>query len=605
MKASSGLRPKLLLLAVLTIPGVFALARLDLIHGVHVRAPFTLGFQDVAPEAGIDFTMSFLPDEQGENFKINLYDHGCGVVVADYDGDGVDDLFLLNQLGANGLFRNLGGWRFANLSANHGALALGDRICVGGACADFDNDGDQDVYVTSTRGGNALLENRRGQFRDITKSAGVECVAHSQTAAFFDCDNDGDLDLFVTNTARWTSDTYHESSSYYEGPRRLWAYVSSPADFESNILFRNNGDHTFTDVTSEAGLKGRGWSGDVSIFDFDEDGDQDVFVTNMFGLSQLYANDGNGHFEDVTQSTLKRTSYGAIGSKAFDYDNDGRIDLFVTDMHSDMWMDYDDEGVIEPSRKYRFRFGPKPDRDPERRASEIRQKIDYLSVIFGNTLFRNEGGGAFSEVSDAAGTETFWPWGVAVGDFDNDGDEDVFLPSGMGYPFFYHPSYLLMNRGDGTFSNAAAKQGMEPPRGGRFLPNDIGGRKAARSSRCAATGDFDSDGRIDLAVNNFNDRPYLYRNQFDKRNYARFRLMGTRSNRDAIGAVMKVYCGDRVMVRQVQAAGGYLSQSSKTLHFGLGDCDRIDRAEIRWPSGLRQTLENPPINQLSVIVETR
>lgn len=579
-----------------------------LIVGMRVTsdlAPSSNGFRDVAPEAGLNFKMTFLPAEQGENFKINLYDHGCGLVVADYDRDGRDDLFFLNQLGSNALFRNLRNFQFANVSVEHASLGLGDRVCVGGAFADFDNDGDQDAYVTSTRGGNVLFENVDGQFKDITEKAGVACAAHSQTAAFFDCDNDGDLDLFVTNTARWTSDVFNQEQSYYEGPATLWKFVGSSADFESNVLFRNNGDRTFSDVTKDAGLTGRGWGGDVAIFDFDEDGDQDMFVTNMFGLSQLYANDGHGRFEDVTRRALGKTSYGAIGSKVFDYNNDGRLDLFVADMHSDMWMEPDEEWMIEPTKKYAYRLGAKPEFNRKLLDEEQKEAIDYDSVLFGNTLFRNDGNGRFSEVSDSARMETFWPWGVAVGDFDNDGDEDVFLPSGMGFPFFYHASYLMMNQGDGTFENEAERQGLEPPRDGRYLPDEIARKTAPRSSRCAATGDFDGDGRLDLAVNNFNDRPFLYENQFPRKNFAEFRLIGAISNRDAIGAVMILYCGRRRLVRQVQNSGGYLSQSSKVLHFGLGHIDTIDRAEIRWPSGSKQTIEAPPINRLLEIHEPR
>lgn len=591
--------PKLLLLVLLALPILFVFA----MRATRAPMPAEEGFRDVATEAGLDFKMAYLPAEQGEKFKVNLYDHGCGLVVADYDADGQDDIFFLNQLGSNGLFRNLNNCRFANTTAEHASLKLADRICVGGAFADFDNDGDQDVYITSTRGGNVLYENIDGQFKDITEQAGVSCIAHSQTAAFFDCDNDGDLDLFVTNTARWTSEVYNEEFGYYEGPPNLWKFVNSPADFEPNVLFLNNGDRTFTDVTNAAGVRGRGWSGDVAVFDFDDDGDQDLFVTNMFGASQLYANDGQGRFTDVTRKTLKKTSYGAIGCKAFDYNNDGRLDLFVADMHSDMWMRDDDEALIEPTKKYRYRLGRRPEFDTQWLNQEQKLEIEYAWVLFGNTLLRNEGQGRFAETSDAAGMETFWPWGVAVGDFDNDGDEDVFLPSGMGYPFFYHPSYLMMNQGDGTFVNAAERHGLEPPRGGRYLPDDIGGKKAARSSRCAATADFDGDGRLDLVVSNFNDGPYLYQNQFPRRNFAAFRLIGTRSSRDAIGAVMTLHLDGRRMVRQVQASGGYLSQSTKTLHFGLGDARSIDRAEIRWPSGARQTIDAPPINQLTEIRE--
>lgn len=498
----------------------------------------------------------------------------------------------------------MGGGQFANVSRDHPELALSDRICVGGAFADFDNDGDQDLYVTSTRGGNVLFENVDGQFTDITEHAGVACVAHSQTASFFDCDNDGDLDLFVTNTAHWTSDVFDYQQGYYKGPASLWQFVGSPADFESNVLFRNNGDRTFTNVTKDAGLTGDGWSGDVAIFDFDEDGDQDLFVTNMFGRSQLYANDGGGRFADVTRKALGKTSYGAIGSKAFDYNNDGRLDLFVADMHSDMWMRPDEEWMIEPTKKYAHRFGAKAEIDPRTLVEERKEAIDYDWALFGNTLYRNEGEGRFSEVSDSAGMETFWPWGVAVGDFDNDGDGDVFLPSGMGFPFFYHGSYLMMNRGDGSFVNEAERFGVEPPVDGRFLPSDIAGQKAARSSRCAATADFDGDGRLDLMVNNFNDHPYYFRNAFPRRHYVALRLRGTRSNRDALGAVVKLFRGERVLLRHVQSGGGYLSQSSKTLHFGLGDDATIDRVEIRWPSGIRQVLLDLPADRLHQIVES-
>jgi hypothetical protein len=192
---------------------------------------------------------------------------------------------------------------------------------------------------------------------------------------------------------------------------------------------------------------------------------------------------------------------------------------------------------------------------------------------------------------------------VATGDFDNDGLVDIFLPSGMGYPYWYHANALLMNNGDESFTDRAAAEGIEPPRQGMFLPEPIGGEPAARSSRAAATGDFDGDGRLDLVVNNFNDHPYYFRNQFPKRNWLAFRLRGTRSNRDAIGATVRLRVNDQMLVRQVQSAGGYLSQSSKTLHFGLGDQKQVEQVEIRWPSGVRQTIRSPGINRLHEVSE--
>ncbi|MBM4069876.1 MAG: CRTAC1 family protein [Planctomycetes bacterium] len=571
------------------------------------------GFKESARQAGIAFRMKCLPGEQGEDFKINLYDHGCGVAVGDYDGDGYEDIYFVNQLGTNALYRNRGDGSFED-ATRYAGVGLGDRICVGATFADYDNDGHADLYVTSTRGGNVLFKNLgNGKFRDVTKEAGVDLVAHCQTAVFFDYDGDGFLDLFVTCTAKWTT-SFDRAAGYYRGAADLVNLAGSPREF--NVLYRNNGNGTFSDVTVKAGLKGVGWGGDTSVFDFDEDGYIDLLVTNMFGRSQLYRNNGDGSFADVTDKALGRTSWGAIGSKAFDFDNDGKLDLLIVDMHSDMWLPADvlaSQQVAEFMKKnekvrYPGVTGPSvlqknlKAQDAERMIAAQFQ-IKYDRVIFGNTLFKNLGGGRFKEVADEAGLETFWPWGIATGDFDNDGFEDVFLPSGMGYPYFYWPNRLLMNQGDGTFAESAAKEGIEPPAGGQHLPEKIGNVPATRSSRCAAVADFRNNGGLDIVTNNFNDAPYYFKNQFPQRNYLSLRLRGSKSNRDAIGAVARLRLGDKTVVRQVHAAGGYLSHSSRTLHFGLGDQRHVDRLEIQWPSGLRQVIDAPEINRLHRIVE--
>lgn len=567
------------------------------------------GFRDALPQSGITFRMG---QQLAERFTISLYDHGSGVAVADYNGDGLDDVLFLNQFGENALYRNRGDGTFDDATSQAGPLTLADRVCVGAAFADYDNDGDQDLYVTTTRGGNVLFENQgRGHYQDVTERAGVGLVAHSQTPAFFDSDNDGYLDLFVTNTARWTQESYDEAGRYYPGDS-IWNHVSNPEDREFNVLFHNNRDGTFSDVTDESGLSGKGWSGDVAVFDFDEDAAADVLVTNMFGKSQLYRNDGRGHFDDVTGDTLGKTPMGAIGAKAFDYNNDGRLDLLITDMHSDMWVGFNDSQLVRPSEKFDSIAGPEsaPDtgqrdfmRDIEGRFRD-EMGLDFDHVIYGNTFFRNEGAGQFTELSDAAHLETFWPWGICTGDFDNDRHEDVFIPSGMGWPFFYWPNSLLMNNGDSTFGDRAAQEGIEPPPEGQLIAENRSAiREAVRSSRCAATADFDGDGRLDLIVNNFNDRPYYFKNQFPVRHFVAFRLRGTKSNRDAIGAQVRVFCGDQVLLRQVQATGGYLSQSSKILHFGLGDDASIERAEIHWPSGIDQVIEAPMVDTLHDITE--
>jgi hypothetical protein len=335
----------------------------------------------------------------------------------------------------------------------------------------------------------------------------------------------------------------------------------------------------------------------------------------MFGRCQLYRNNGNSTFTDVTLEVLGRTSYGATGAKVFDFDNDGRLDLYVVDMHSDMWMGLDwahrSLEMARKSQKKKFPYinGPMALNDPSLIASEkeFARRIDFRheEVLFGNALYRNEGGGKFTEMSDRANLETFWPWGIATGDFDNDGFEDVFLPSGMGYPFYYWPNALMMNQGNGTFRDQAAELGIEPPPRGEYFPDRIDGLRAARSSRCAATADFDGDGRLEIVTNNFNDQPYFFKNQFPQKNYIAFRLQGTTSNRDAIGAVVRLYRGTKVLTRQVQGAGGYLSQSSRVLHFGLGDRAEVDRVEITWPRGLRQRLDKVRVNAVNHVVEPK
>jgi enediyne biosynthesis protein E4 len=614
MASPSGRRAYLFGLAAVAILAAATAGFFALRHWLNApRDPSLLQFRECAADVGITWKMQFLPNEQGEKFKINLYDHGCGLAVGDYDGDGRDDIYFVNQLGPNALYRNNGDGTFADVTDQAG-VALGDRVCVAATFVDYDNDGRQDLYVTSTRGGNVLFRNLGdGTFRDVTKEAGLEHIGHSQTALFFDYDNDGHLDLFLTNTAQWTTDTRDPNTRAFVGKGDLGGLskvVTSPKEF--NVLYRNTGKGTFVDVTEQAGLKGRGWAGDAIAFDYNGDGRMDLFVTSMFGRAQLYRNDG-GKFTDVTLDVLGKTPWGGVGARLFDFNNDGRLDLYVLDMHSDMWMGVDKEHEsLELARKHiRKKFnhynGPMAEKD----LSLIKQEQDlgrqigfkHEECLFGNACYRNDGNGKFTEVSDQAGLETFWPWGVATGDFDNDGYEDAFVPAGMGYPFYYWPNSLLMNQRNGTFVDQAAELGVEPPRRGMNLPDRIGGKDAARSSRCAVTGDFDGDGRLEVVVNNFNDQPYYLKNQFPQKNYVAFRLIGGVSNRDGIGAIVRLYKDGKVMTRQVQGAGGYLSQSSKVVHFGLGDTDTFDKVEVTWPSGRKQTLDGATANQRHDVLE--
>jgi len=553
--------------------------------------------------------MEYLSSEQGENFKINLYDHGCAVAIADYDADGHDDVFFTNELGANALFRGDGTGAFTDVTATTGAdLGMRDKICVGATFGDYDNDGFPDLFVATTRAGNVLFHNEgNGKFTDVTKKAGVTLVGHSETGTFFDPDMDGDLDLLVTNTAKWTTDDYHDEEHHYTGPPALWDLLS--AVHEPNVYYRNDGGGKFTVATEESGLAAQGWNGDCAVFDYDADGAPDLFMANMFGGSQLFKNDGKGHFIDVTRPALRKISYGAMGSRAFDYDLDGKLDLMVVDMHSDMWMTAEVEAKdIDEHRKYSRFFGPTGQKGTvplklQETFTDIAHISNHADFLFGNTLFHNLGGGKFEEVSDKAGVESFWPWGVTPADYRNAGIEDVLVVSGMGHPFFYWRNNYFLNRGDGTFEESAAKAGFDPPPGGINLDLQLGGKPAPKSSRSAATGDFDGDGRVDIVVSNFNDRAYLYMNRTPQRNWIGFHLTGTKSNRDAIGALVTIRAGGKSQIRLVQAGGGYLSQSSARLHFGLNDATEIESCEILWPSGTTQSIEHPAVNTLHEVTE--
>ena len=570
-------------------------------------APQSPKFVESAEASGIRFRMTFLSSEHPVNFKVNLYDHGSGVAVADFDGDGADDIYFLNQFGANALYRNDGRGRFTDVTEAAG-VALADRVCVSAAFGDVDGDGDADLYVTSTRGGNVLFRNDGGgRFTDVTAAAGLTLVAHSDVPAFFDCDGDGDLDLIVTNTGKWTQDTRDPGDYHFLGKSTLFEAAASPP--ETNCLYRNDGTGKFTDVTEEAGVGGVGWGADVAVFDYDDDGDLDLFAGSMFGYSFLYRNDGGGKFADVTRDVLGATSWGAAGAKVLDYDGDGRLDLFVTDMHSDMWMPITSSpDCIDERKKYAGVDGAAIElkMNTAAEAAEIRARLKTPpdGAVYGNTLFRNLGGGRFEEVSDKAGAETFWPWGVAPADFDLDGDEDAYIPSGMGYPYFYWRSPFLMNQGDGTFVDRCREVGLEPPPGGLMLEQRVQDRLAARSSRAAAVADFDADGRPDIVVNNMNDRAFLWMNRFPVRHWLAFRLTATRGQHEAIGATVTLRVAGKPMVRMVQAAGGYLAQSTRTLFFGLGDATKVDSCEIRWPGGHVESIAAPAIDRLHAIRES-
>jgi hypothetical protein len=568
-------------------------------------------FTDRLKESGITFAHAIV-DDAGKHYKAAHYDHGNGIAVADVDGDGRLDIYFPNLLGGNELWRNLGNGRFAEITDPAG-VGLPDRISISATFADVDNDGDPDLYVTTVRMGNVLFENDgKGRFKDVSRASGLDYVGHSSASVFFDYDNDGLLDCFLVNVGKYTTEA-RGRGGYYVAFEDAFSGHLKPERTEASVLYRNLGKNRFADVSREAGLVDTSWSGDATMADFDRDGDQDLYVLNMQGDDHYYENTG-GRFVDRTAKYFPKTSWGAMGVKAFDYDNDGDLDLLVTDMHSDMM------GDVAPDKE-------KTKNDPSQASP------DFLVVpennIYGNSFYRNQGNGSFVEASDELGLENYWPWGVSVDDLNADGYEDVLITSSMNFPFRYGINSLLLNdRGQG-FRDAAFLLGLEPRPGGAtrklWVSLECSGEDrthkscAGRSGRVDVTGtlgtrasvlfDLDDDGDLDIVTNEFNEGPQVLISDLAakrKVNFLKVRLTGTKSNRGGLGATVTVRSGALTQTKVMDGKSGYLSQSVMPLYFGLGDATKVDRIEVRWPSGRTQTIEAPKgIDRINRVLDIR
>jgi hypothetical protein len=571
----------------------------------------SLKFTDVLAGSGIDFRHHFLDSETGSSYQVNPYDHGSGVCVADVDGDGRDDVYLLDFLGPAKLYLNRGGMKFEDVTAKAG-VAVERALKVGAAFGDFDGDGDLDLYVTTYRGGNHLFANDgHGVFADVTAKAGVGWKGHSNGATWLDVDNDGDLDLFLCNIGKFTTETISKEADYFfKGVALPFDEVVKQPDAKNGgegcILWKNNGDGTFADVTKAAGITAAEWNGDVAVADYDLDGDADVYVSNMFGPNHLYRNQGDGTFEDVTDKALQRTSWGGMGARFFDGNGDQWPDLYVVDMHSDMVSIPKNPLEVQEHAKFDTLLSTKVVDGQlvaaSRKVIERPDQTQAKHVLFGNTYFQNRGDGTFEERSAEANLENYWPWGIAAGDFDDDGAEDLFVPCGMGFPFYFWPNIFLRNDGKGRFADVTKQVGLYLPTQGTVIKGaEIQGKPFSRSSRAAAVGDLDGDGDLDLVVNNFNHEPYLYRNDDEGGRSLRLQLRN-KKHAAAFGARVKVTAGGRSFSRELANAQGYLTQSSPILHVGLGGATAVDRVAVWWPGQKTpQVVDHPPLDRVVTI----
>jgi hypothetical protein len=536
-------------------------------------------FEDIARRAGIDFKHTN-GEEPGKFYFIESTP--AGAALFDYDNDGFVDVFLV-QSGSSAapgetgtaataarrpfcaLYRNRGDGTFANVTAGSGFdrdLGYGHGVAVG----DYDNDGFDDVFVTSF-GGNHLFrnENGSGRFRDVTAAVGLDrrhSTGYATSAAFGDYDNDGRLDLYVCYYCPWTWKINKPCFNAEKQPDYCTPELYDP---DVHQLFRNENGTRFVDVSAKAGItktRGRGLA--VAFLDYNDDGRQDIFVANDITPNMLWRNNGDGTFKDVAAEAGCAYSEGggmmaAMGIALADYDRSGRESLFVTN----------------------FSNLPK-------------------------TLFRNVGGGLFEDVSAASGVSLpqmkSLSFGCEFADVDADTWPDLLVANGhvqksaesaFENVTYRQPKQFLRNAGDGTF---------------REITDDVGDLAAPKVARGLAVGDVDNDGRVDALYTNQNDAPQLLRNRDRSGNrWVSFKTVGTKSNRGGLHTrfTLRAAAGAAPQVATVRAGSSYLSHSDRRVYFGLGNRDRIGRVEIRWPSGTRDVLKDVPAGAIYTVTEGR
>ena len=594
-------------------PNGLKLTSAALIEGDRVIAE-KAKFREVGHEAGIDFLNRYYPAFLSTQLKFKMLRFGpAGITAVDYDNDGFYDLFIPDGVESK-LFRNNGDGTFEDVTAKAGLAGL-DGVSVA-LFADYDNDGYKDLFVSRTFRPNQLFHNNGdGTFTDVTKSSGIGEDCCTTVASWADYDNDGFLDLYVGR---------------YLDPRQNIPTTFYARNGEPNQLYHNNGDGTFTNVTTKAGVGDTGLCLGTVFGDYDDDGYPDLYVVNDFGRKTLYHNNRNGTFSDVTikSGTL---AYGAgMSASMADYDNDGKLDLYCTNIRSEhAW--FAAAPTVARYMVNSWRQGVWRTDIPLYWEIFRQSGFGFVGVFkqmaSGNTLLRNRGDGTFDDVTMKANANPVgWFWGASFADFDNDGWQDIYAACGwvkndpdteIELDFlnnvvshqdtyktgkYFDPSYFgrnswhgwernrhLRNNGDGTFTEV-----------GRALGTDL-----LKNSRGVAVADFWNRGVLDLAVSASTERHALLRNELvNRRNWLEVELVGVQSNRDAVGARVTAVSKDKRQIREVVLGDGYASQNSLRQHFGLGDAGVVDELTVRWPrSGIVQRFHDVAANRIVQITE--
>jgi enediyne biosynthesis protein E4 len=561
------------LLAALAVAGTFGAVTSAQSSAIQpqktVPAPLA-NFTDIAKKAGLTMQNVF---GGTDTKKFIIETTGTGVAIFDYDNDGWPDIFLVNgttlegfpagKAPTNHLYHNNHDGTFTDVTAQAGLAASGwgQGVCVG----DYDNDGWEDLYVTSY-GKNRLYHNEHGKFRDVSAQAGVagSGKAWGTGCAFIDYNRDGKLDLMVANYVDFDPATAQAPGSDSNCIWKGTPVMCGPRGLvgAENILYENLGGGKFKDVTKAAHIdrtNGK-FCFSVATLDYDDDGWPDMFVACDSQPSILYHNNHDGTFTDealtagVAFNEDGREQAG-MGATVGDYNGDGRLDIFKTNFSEDT-----------------------------------------------PTMYRNDGGGEFTDVTRDAGLGKhmqYLGWGTMFFDFDNDGWPDLILANGHVYPEvdkfhlgsdYNEPRLLYHNNGDATFTDVTAEAGPGIP--------------TPAASRGMAVGDLWNDGQIAIVTNNMNQTPSLLVNSVRSGNHwVAVQLIGMKSNRDGIGAKITVHAGGRDHVDEVRSGSSYISQNDLRVHVGVGSATRIDYVEVRWPSGVTERFENVAVDGIRALTE--
>lgn len=541
----------------------FVAVLLLLYSSVDALAESPILLRDVTKQTGI----TFVHTDGGSGRHYIMETVSAGLALFDYDNDGDVDIYFLSGAPlkgtevdvkpANALYRNDGNWKFTDVTEQAGVGDPGYGLGV--TAGDYDNDGDLDIYLNNY-GPNVLYRNNGdGTFTDVAQKAGVDNGFHvGAGTCFLDMDKDGDLDLYVSIYLDFSYEKHVNTTTkgfpVYANPR---FYPPMP-----DYLYRNNGDGTFTDVSKPSGVGNHaGWGMGIVCGDYDNDGDTDVFIGNDVGENFLFQNDGTGKFEEVglmtaTAYDLHGDEQGSMGVDCGDYDNDGLLDFYVTSYQGQL-----------------------------------------------ATLYRNLGSDIFEDVTlitgSGAGTLPHVTWGNSFVDFDNNGFRDIFVACGHlqvnvekfdDTTTYTARNILLMNTGDGKFIDISDQSGD--------------GMKIKLSSRGAGFDDLDNDGDVDVVILNSRREPTILRNDSpSKGHWLQVCLQGAKTNRDGIGAHIKVSAGDLTLIDEVHSGRGYQSHYGSRLYFGLGNREKVDRIEVRWIGGQVDVFKNIAVDRIVTLIE--